>query len=163
MKAALIIATVAVVLVGVELLSGGSNGTAPGKPAPPLPAEVLIPPRVTVASLRGKPAAINFWASWCGPCRQEAPALERLARSLRGRATLVGIDWNDGLSGARSFIDQHGWTFPNLRDANGTVGDRYEISGLPTTFVINSQGLITEVLRGPQDVSSVKQALRSAH
>ena len=149
--------------MAVEVLSGGSSTTGPGRRAPALPSDVLVAPKVTVGSLRGRPAAINFWASWCGPCRDEAPAFERLARSLHGRARLVGVNWNDSLGGARSFIREHRWTFPDLRDADGTVGDSYRISGLPTTFIVDSRGRITDVLRGPQDVSNVEKALRTAH
>lgn len=149
-------------LIAIEVLSGSSNGSGAGRPAPPLPTSVLVPPKVTLTSLRGKPAAINFWASWCSPCRQEAPALERLARSLHGRARLVGVDWTDGLSGARSYVSQYHWTFPNLRDPDGVVGNSYRIQGLPTTFILDSQGTITDVLRGPQSLESLRQALHSA-
>ena len=142
-------------LIAIVVLSGPSSESGMGRPAPQLPTSVLVPPKPTLASLRGKPAAINFWASWCAPCRQEAPALERLARSLHGRARLVGVDWNDGLGGARSYIGQHRWTFPNLRDSDGVVGNRYGIHGLPTTFILNPQGTITDVLLGPQSVESL--------
>src|SRR5207247_538149 len=123
---------------------------------------VLVPPRPTLASLRGEPAAINFWASWCPPCRQEAPALERLARSLHGRVRLVGVNWNDGLDGARSYVHHYGWTFPNLLDSNGVVGLHYGIQGLPTTFILDPKGGITDVLAGPQSLHSLRQALRAA-
>ena len=149
-------------LIAIEVLSGSSNGSGTGRPAPPLPTSVLVPPKVTLSSLRGKPAAINFWASWCDPCRQEAPALERLSHSLHGRAHLVGVDWTDGLGGARSYVSQYHWTFPNLRDADGVVGNSYRIQGLPTTFIVNSRGTITDVLRGPQSLASLRQALQSA-
>ena len=145
-----------------ELLSGTSSDSAGGQRAPALPSSVLVPPRVTLASLRGKPAAINFWASWCTPCRQEAPGLERLAHSLNGRARLVGVNWTDGLDGARSYVSRYSWTFPNLRDPDGVVGNRFGIEGLPMTYIIDSQGKITDVLRGPQDLASVREALRTA-
>jgi thiol-disulfide isomerase/thioredoxin len=149
-------------LVAIVVVSGPSTGSGTARPAPPLPKSVLVPPGQTLASLRGKPAAINFWASWCNPCRQEAAALERLARSLHGRARLVGVDWNDGLSGARSYLSQYHWTFPNLVDPDGVVGKRYGIHGLPTTFILNPQGKITDVLLGPQSVENLRQALYSA-
>jgi cytochrome c biogenesis protein CcmG/thiol:disulfide interchange protein DsbE len=148
-------------LVGIELISG-SSGKQAGRRAPPLPASVLVPPRATLAALRGKPVAINFWASWCVPCRKEAPALERLARSLDGRAALVGVNWTDRLGAARSWVDDHRWTFPNLRDANGSVGSDYRLSGLPTTFILDSHGRIADVLLGPQSESSLREALESA-
>ncbi len=146
-------------LVAAELL-GGSSGNAT-KPAPPLPAAVLQPPKATLATLRGKPAAVNFWASWCEPCRHEAPELERLARSLQGRAQLVGVDWSDGLASARSFIREYGWSFPVLRDSGGTVGERYGVVGLPTTFILDARGRIVRTLRGPQTEASLRSALQS--
>lgn len=148
-------------LVGFELISG-SSGKQAGRRAPPLPERVLVPPKVNPGSLRGEPAAINFWASWCDPCREEAPALERLARSLHGRAQLVGVNWNDSLSGARSWVDKYRWTFPNLRDENGAVGSDYGLRGLPATFIVDSQGRIADVLLGPQSESSLLDALGSA-
>ena len=105
---------------------------------------------------------INFWASWCGPCQREAPQLARLARDLHGRATLVGVDWNDALSGARGFIRKNGWSFPNLRDADGSIGNRYGLSGLPNSFVLDRDGRIVRILRGPQTVASFERALREA-
>src|SRR5215813_1028711 len=89
----LAVAAVAAIVV-VEVVTAGSGGTT-GKPAPELPTTVLQPPRVTLADLRGGPALINFWASWCDPCRHEAPELERLNRSLPHGAGLVGVDYTD--------------------------------------------------------------------
>ena len=157
----LVAALVAGALAGVELLTSG-GGSHAQRAAPALPSSVLTPPRATTASLRGRPALINFWASWCGPCTKEAPELARLSRELRGHGRLVGVDWNDGLSGARAFIRKHGWTFPNLRDADGTVGNRYGLSGLPNTFVLDRDGRIVQVLRGPQTVAAFERALRDA-
>jgi cytochrome c biogenesis protein CcmG/thiol:disulfide interchange protein DsbE len=123
---------------------------------------VLVPPAVTPASLRGKPTAINFWASWCEPCHEEAPALERLARSLAGRAQVVGVNWDDSSSRARSWIEKYGWTFPNLRDGEGAIGRDYGLRGMPTTFIVDPDGRIAAVLLGPQSESSLREALESA-
>ena len=141
------------------LLSGTSNRFGTGRRAPRLPTRVLVPPQVTLASLRGKPAAINFWASWCAPCHKEAPDLERLAGSLHGRARLVGVDWTDGTRAARSYVDQYHLTFPNLIDPDGVGGNDYGLNGLPTTFILDSQGKITDVLRGPQSAETLLRAL----
>jgi cytochrome c biogenesis protein CcmG, thiol:disulfide interchange protein DsbE len=154
------VAVVAVVgLIAFEVLSAGSSGRA--KPAPPLPTAVLQAPRATLAQLRGKPALINFWASWCDPCRKEAPELERFERSLHGAAGLVGVDYTDQADSARGFIHQYGWTFPVLSDPNGTYGARYGFSGLPTTVVLDSRGRIVQTLRGPQTEASLRSALES--
>jgi cytochrome c biogenesis protein CcmG/thiol:disulfide interchange protein DsbE len=148
-------------LGAIEVISGSSDTRADAT-APPLPSSVLVPPRAKLVELRGKPVAVNFWASWCAPCRKEAPALESLARSLDGRAHVVGVNWTDRLGAARSWIDEHRWTFPNLRDADGTVGGDYGLSGLPTTFIIDSHGRIADVLLGPQSESRLRTALESA-
>jgi cytochrome c biogenesis protein CcmG, thiol:disulfide interchange protein DsbE len=146
-------------VVVIVLLSGTSNRLGTGRAAPPLPSRVLVPPKVTLASLRGRPAAINFWASWCSPCRKEAPELKRLEYELRGRARLVGVDWTDGTGAARSFVQEYGLTYPNLADTDGVTGRKYGLNGLPMTFILDSRGRITNVLRGPQTAGDLLRAL----
>ena len=123
---------------------------------------MLSGPRVDLASLRGKPAMVNFWASWCTPCRQEAPQLERFARSAGRRVSVVGVDWNDDAGSAGAFIAANHLTYPILRDQTGEVGTAYGLSGLPTTFVLDASGRIVATLRGPQSLASLRQALSSA-
>ena len=143
-----------------------SNGSGPvGRHAPALPHEHLSGPPVTLSSVLssadGRATLITFWASWCGPCGREAGALQRFSQSAAGKGRLVGVDWSDALSGARSFIAQHGWTFPTVRDAEGTVGNDYRLTGLPTTFVLDSAGHISSVLRGPQTPATLARAMAS--
>lgn len=153
------IAVVAAIGGDARALLAGDGPVAHGKSAPPLPATVLVPPRVTIDSLRGRPAAIDFWASWCRPCRQEAPGLAQLFRDLRGRASLVGVDWKDKPHAARAFINEYGWTFPILRASGKTLAGSYGVVGLPATIILNRAGRIAEVLRGPQTANEVKRAL----
>jgi cytochrome c biogenesis protein CcmG/thiol:disulfide interchange protein DsbE len=160
-RAVPIIAVVLVAgLIAFEALSAGSADQA--RPAPPLPTTVMQAPKSTLASLRGKPALINFWASWCEPCRKEAPELERFDRSLHGAGRLVGVDYTDQADAGREFIDEYGWSFPILEDPDGIYGARYRFSGLPTTVVLDSQGRIVETLRGPQSAADLHQALHAA-
>jgi cytochrome c biogenesis protein CcmG, thiol:disulfide interchange protein DsbE len=166
--------SLAVAILAALTVVGLSTNRSPslGRPAPALPHELLAGPPVTLADLTtafggGSPAAagrgalVVFWASWCEPCAREAPALERLSRSAAGRGRIVGVDWSDALAGARSFIRRYSWTFSNLRDSEGTVGNEYHMIGLPTTFVIDAHGRIRTVLRGPQDEASLGRALAS--
>ena len=146
-------------IVAAEIATSG--GQAP-RPAPALPTEILSGHRVDLESLHGKPALINFWASWCAPCKQEAPELRRFAEQIGHRATLVGVDWNDRPENARAFIAQSDWRYPVLRDSSGEVGNAYGLNGLPTTFVLDSSGHIVQKLQGPQTASSLSQALASA-
>lgn len=145
------------------IVFGLASHSSSGRRAPALPQERLSGSRVTLASLLasagGRPALVVFWASWCGPCAREAPALERFSQSAAGRGRIAGVDWSDGLSGARSFIRHYRWTFPNVRDGEGTVGNEYRLTGLPTTFVIDADGRIRAVLRGPQSEASLERAL----
>jgi cytochrome c biogenesis protein CcmG/thiol:disulfide interchange protein DsbE len=140
-----------------------SGSPAQGRTAPALPGEHIGGSPVTLASLlagaHGGGAVVVFWASWCGPCEREAPALERFAESPAGRGRIVGVDWSDARGGALAFIAHYGWTFPNVRDAEGTVGDAYRLTNLPTTFVLDAHGHIKAVLRGPQDQASLTHAL----
>jgi cytochrome c biogenesis protein CcmG/thiol:disulfide interchange protein DsbE len=159
LSSAVIIAAMAALAV-FGLKSGGS---VTGRRAPALPREHLGGPPATISSLlaaaHGKAALVVFWASWCPPCIKEAPEVERFATSPVGRGRIVGVDWSDGLSGARSFIRKHSWTFSTLRDGEGLVGNSYHMTGLPTTFVIDAKGHIRASLRGPQSVSSLQSAL----
>lgn len=149
----LLLGALIVAFVVAEAVGGGSKQTR--RPAPALPTSVLSGRAVTLADLRGKPAIIHFWASWCGPCTKEAPELAQLAGELHGRAALVGVDWSDSAANARKFIRQHHWDFPILSDHAGTVGNRYDLQGLPSTFVLDRRGRIVKRLIGPQTAAGL--------
>lgn len=152
-----LILTVAGLLVAALLavILGGNAPPTEGRRAPTLPTRVLVGPRVDLASLRGRPAIIHFWASWCPPCVKEAPQIARLAGELHGRATLVGVDWSDSQADAARFVRQHDWTFPVLVDASGEVGNAYGLTGLPTTFLLDRRGRIIRRLIGPQTAAGL--------
>lgn len=160
-----VLALVAAAAVAAFAVFGLASSRTPsgGRRAPALPVERIAGVPVTLSSLlaasHGHGAVVVFWASWCGPCEREAPALERFATSSAGRGRIVGVDWSDGRSGALAFISHYGWTFPNVRDAEGTVGNAYRLTVLPTTFVVDAQGRISDELRGPQDQSTLTRAL----
>jgi thiol-disulfide isomerase/thioredoxin len=137
--------------------SSSTNGHAPV-----LPKERLAGPPVSSIASDSKPKVVVFWASWCEPCAQEAPAIERFSLSAAGRGRVIGVDWNDGLDEARKFVTKHAWTFPNVRDGEGTVGSAYRLTGLPTTFVVDGRGRVRATLRGPQDEASLARALAAA-
>jgi cytochrome c biogenesis protein CcmG/thiol:disulfide interchange protein DsbE len=154
------------VVVVAAVLGFTSSNSATGRAAPALPHESLSGAPVTltslVASARGRAAAVVFWASWCPPCAQEAPELERFARSAAGRGRIVGVDWSDPeRAEARAFIRRYGWTFPTLRDAEGAVGSSYHLRNLPTTFIIDAHSRIRATLLGPQSAASLTSALEN--
>jgi cytochrome c biogenesis protein CcmG/thiol:disulfide interchange protein DsbE len=156
--AALVIAAFAI----AELASGSGSDSTVGRAAPPLPAKALRPPGTTLAGLRGKPALVDFFASWCAPCAEEAPTLRKLSAALGGRATVVAVDWDDAGGPARAFVRKHGWDFPVLADTSGTAGESYGLVGLPTCFVLDPQGRIVATFRGPQSEATLRQALLEA-
>lgn len=150
-----------VVLAGALLLFGLKAKARSLKPAPALPAQVLSGRGVALHQLLGRPAFVIFWASWCEPCQREAPAVERYARSLGSRAALIGVDWSDNAGDARAFVRRYGWTFTSLRDADGGVGLRYGLTGLPTSFLLDAGGRIAMTLSGQQSEQSLARALRA--
>jgi thiol-disulfide isomerase/thioredoxin len=165
-RRALIVVLLAAVLVALVVFGLASNHSGSvGRRAPALPSERLAGPPVTLdgvlATAHGRATLVTFWASWCEPCAREAPALERFSKSQAGRGRLIAVDWSDALQGARSFIGRYSWTFPVLRDSEGTVGNDYHLTGLPTTFVLDASGHIRSVLRGPQDSGTLARAMSS--
>jgi cytochrome c biogenesis protein CcmG/thiol:disulfide interchange protein DsbE len=156
------IGALVIVAVVVAEVASGSGSSTDGRAAPPLPAKALRPPGVDLAELRGKPALVDFFASWCGPCAEEAPTLRKLSAALDGKATVVAVDWDDAGGAARAFVRKHGWTFPVLADTSGTAGEKYGLTGLPTSFVLDPQGKIVATFRGPQSEARLRQALLEA-
>jgi cytochrome c biogenesis protein CcmG/thiol:disulfide interchange protein DsbE len=108
------------------------------------------PGKVSLASYRGKPVVLNFWASWCEPCKGEAAVLERDWTSYRDRGVVfLGVDYHDLASDARRFVSAHALTFPMLEDGSGKVTGDYGISQVPETYVLNRQGRVVLHLAGP--------------
>jgi cytochrome c biogenesis protein CcmG, thiol:disulfide interchange protein DsbE len=158
----LALAALVVAAIGVAEVASGGGSDDTARAAPPLPTKDLQAPAVDLASLRGKPALIDFFASWCEPCGQEAPTLRKLSASLAGRARIVAVDWNDAGGPARAFIRKHGWDFPVLADTSGAAGEKYGLSGLPTSFVIDPRGRIVQIFYGPQPEATLRKALLAA-
>ena len=101
---------------------------------------------------KGQVVVLNFWASWCEPCRAESPLLQRWHKRLAKRnATVLGVDVQDVSGDARDFAAEFGLTYPMLRDGPGDIRDEFGILGLPETFVVDRRGRIAAVARGPVD------------
>jgi cytochrome c biogenesis protein CcmG/thiol:disulfide interchange protein DsbE len=121
------------------------------------------PGRISLASLRGKPVVLNFWASWCEPCKGEAAVLQRDWTSYRDRGVVfLGVDYHDLASDARRFVSAHELTFPMLEDGSGKVTGDYGVSQVPETYVLNRQGRVVLHLAGPITNPSFAVKFRSA-
>ena len=95
---------------------------------------------VTVSDLRGRPTVVNVFASWCVPCRDEAPLFSAAAARYAGRVQFVGLDYKDFVSDGQRFLDRYGSSFVALHDVGGSVGDRWGVTGVPETYVLDSRG-----------------------
>ena len=108
--------------------------------------------RGSLADYRGDVVVLNFWASWCEPCREESPLLDRWHKRMAGKGgTVLGVDVLDVTSDAEDFIDEYGLSYPMLKDKDGDALESFGVVAYPETFVIDRDGRITAVRRGPVD------------
>ena len=109
--------------------------------------------KASLSDYRGKVVVLNFWASWCRPCRDESPLLDRWHEriSARGRGTVLGVDVLDVADDARKFVREYDLGYPMLRDGDGEVLGEYGVIAYPETFVIDRRGRIVASRRGPVD------------
>jgi cytochrome c biogenesis protein CcmG, thiol:disulfide interchange protein DsbE len=115
------------------------------------------------ASLAGKAVVVNFWASWCTPCKEEAPFLEQLWRENRSRGlVVVGYDAKDFRRDARRFAQRFGLTFPLVFDGPGETLDEWGVTGFPETFVVDREGRVVRAFVGDVISEESKRELRSA-
>jgi len=131
--------------------ASGSGGapqltTFGGGPAPAFSLPDLAYPTRTLSlsQFRGRPVLVNFWASWCVPCRKEMPLLEATYRRVHGRVAFLGVDTNDTRGAALSFLRQTGVTYPSAYDPHGTAATAYGLVGLPTTVFVAPDGKVFE-------------------
>jgi cytochrome c biogenesis protein CcmG, thiol:disulfide interchange protein DsbE len=131
-----------------EALARGEREEAPALELPRLSGGGVQ----SLEDYRGQVVVLNFWASWCEPCRVESPLLQRWHERIEERqGTLLGVDIQDVTGDAHDFIDKYELTYPMLRDGEGLTRETFAIIALPETFVIDRQGRIAAVQRGPVD------------
>jgi len=143
-----------VVLLGYGLGTKGERTLAVGDPAPDAELSALTGGgRGSLADYRGRWVLVNFWASWCEPCREEAPVLQRFHREQRRNGlTVLGVNLDDSTDDARSFVSEFGLTYPQLRDGDGRDRrEAYGMTGFPESFLVDPEGRIAVIRRGPVD------------
>ncbi len=128
-------------------------------PMPELAGPAVVGSAVGPEDYRGRPVLVNFWATWCGPCRQEQPALQRLAEDYRGRVAFVGVNHTDDLAAAREYLRQYGVTYPSVFDPAGEVAFDFRIPYLPATVIVDAEGRLRYRLLGAQPESSFRRYL----
>lgn len=115
---------------------------------------------ITSDELLGKVVMLDFWASWCPPCRREAPVLAEVYKEYAGRPVeFIGVDVWDDEGDARAYIRRYGITYPNGLDPNGTITIDYGVAGIPEKFFIDREGILRKKLIGPMNAESLRSIL----
>jgi len=121
-----------------------------GKPAPDFTLVDRHGKTWTLSELKGQVVFVNFWATWCAPCREEMPSMQRLYEKMpKDTFKMLAILNNDDPALANSFAEKLGLTMPILDDQDNTVGVQYGLTGIPETFIINKNGIIVKKFLGP--------------
>ena len=143
-------AILGLILTTVLLVAGCSaQGSQVGELAPDFQLPDLDGQSISLSDFRGEPVLINFWASWCGPCRYEMPFIQEVYEEWSARGLVVlAINKGESLSTAKDFIQSGNYSFPVLLDINQYVALEYNVRGLPTTFFIDKEGMIQAIKVG---------------
>lgn len=154
------------------LLGGAFRPEAPGAdsepqpyagyPAPPLTGYDATGKPVALSDLRGKAVFVNFWASWCGPCRLEMPDIERLAANLPPGSAILTVNLDAEAEQAQQFLREQGYTFPVVYDRNGQGASDYKVISFPTSLFINPNGLVTARISSPLSFAAMNDYLKGA-
>lgn len=148
--------------IGAADLNKPASSNFVGNAAPDFTLQDLAGNRVGLADLRGQVVVLDFWATWCGPCRIDMPRIEALHNELKDQGLRVfGVNGEDAQV-ARAYLDRNGYTFPTLSDPGMTVSRRYEVSAIPTAVVIDKQGNIGAYLQGSGTKERLLEAIRAA-
>jgi peroxiredoxin len=123
-------------------------GPGVGRMAPDFTLQTLDGGTFRLSEQRGKPLVLNFWATWCGPCRNELPAVQKAAAHFGDDIVFVGVDQGEKADVVQSFVDELGLTFTIPMDSDGAVGYDYNVQGLPTTFFIDRNGVVKSLWMG---------------
>ena len=167
LAAGFVVLCVAGSLAGIALVGSGSaapTGVVVDPPAPAFSFPVLghAGQRVSLNDYAGKPLIVNFFASWCDPCKQETPLLARFYRAEHGKVALVGLDENDIASHALSFTRAAGVTYPVGWDPGIIAASAYGVSGLPQTFFLNAKHRIVDRVFGAVTLAELRKGITLA-
>lgn len=116
---------------------------------------------VSLADFAGKPVVLNFWASWCPPCREELPDLQRFTAG-HPEVAVVGVNFQDTPAGAKALAEEVGWVPPSVSDPEGAIGARLGIQGMPTTFFLDAEHRLVGLVAGATDLAGFEQGLELA-
>jgi peroxiredoxin len=158
LKIAAVTAAIGLGVLGFAVwLHGRTPRVAPDFAVPDLDGQA-----VRLSAYRGRVVLVNLWATWCPPCREEMPSMERLHQRLKDKGfVLLAVSEDEGgAAGVKAFVEQMKVTFPVLLDPDGDVGRKYEVWGFPESFLVDRDGRVVERVIGPRDWSSPQQIAR---
>jgi peroxiredoxin len=148
--------------------SGDDPAPHEGRPAPDFLLERSTGSELRLSDLQGQPVLLNFWASWCPPCREEMPAIvEQYERHKEGGLIVVGVNLQEPDAKIAEFAEDFGMKFPVVIDRTGAVGDSWRIGGafegLPSSYFIDADGIVRGVYNRPLTEESITEALALIH
>jgi cytochrome c biogenesis protein CcmG, thiol:disulfide interchange protein DsbE len=151
-------------VMGAGCAVGGTPSQAGGAPqagvvAPDFGYELSDGTAQRLSDARGKTVIVNFWATWCVPCREEMPILQSVATTYSDRVLVLGVNSYDDADAIRAYADELGVTFPLVRDPTGDVGEQYRVQVLPITVIIDPEGVVQRIVRGPVDRRTLEDEL----
>ncbi len=146
-----------------KVAQGSQKEAVPGKPAPDFTLTRLDRPgTLQLSSLRGKVVVVNFWASWCHPCKQEAPHLAAASKKWSGRVVVLGVDINDSTDAARKFGRRYGLGYPLVHDNKNVTSPKYGVSFLPETFFLDRKGRVVIHVPGEVNAEDIQNGIEKA-
>jgi peroxiredoxin len=152
-------------LAATLLLAVPANGASSASgPAPQFSLDARGGTKISLAQYKGQVVMLNFWASWCGPCRQEMPLLENIYKKYSKMGfTLIGVNVEPDSKAAEGFLQQTPVSFPVIYDKDSTVSKAYDVSGMPSTVIIDRKGNIRVLHRGykPGDENEYLDSIRT--
>jgi cytochrome c biogenesis protein CcmG, thiol:disulfide interchange protein DsbE len=155
------LALLALMVWGIGKRAQGTVGSVPvvARPAPTFAIPLLDGKPFDLAANRGKPVLVNFWASWCIPCEDEAAVLEQGSRQYRDRVTFIGVNVQDTEPNAREFLRRFAVTYPNGMDTSGAIAVDYGMSGVPESYFVDRNGQLVRKWQGPLDADRLRSYL----
>ena len=158
---------VAAVFLWIGVLRGGRPALSPEEPeaqtAPDITVYTADGTAVKLSDFKGKPVVLNFWASWCGPCKSEMPAFEAACQAMGEDVQFLMVNLTDGVSEttetAAAFLAEAGYTFPVFYDTDYTANTAYEVTAIPATFFIDAKGCLAASHTGAMDAATLQTYL----
>lgn len=158
---AILVAFVGVIIIlAVQLAQRNQPQPRAGEPAPDFTMTTFDGEPIRLSDWQGQIVIVNFWASWCAPCRAEAPDLQAIHEDYREQGVVVvGVNWLDTERNARAFMQEFGLTYWNAPDVGDIVGNRYNIQGAPENFIIGRDGIVVTHIIGAVDYNRLARHL----